>query len=281
MRSRSKLSVGSQAIDLALIDEPALPMRLSIDPEQLENLKASIAKNGMLQPIVLKPRAGRFEIVAGHRRFIACKELGFPKIEASVRDVDDDSIERLKTAENIDREEVNPAHEAAYYAELYTDRCNQDVDVLCEMVGRKRGYVEPRLTLIGGDKEIYQAVADGLITMSVGLELNKIQNPQARAMYLDSAKKGGASVRSVKTWVTQAEMFDALQAGAAPPPPGTALPPDQPYGSSLNCIVCETNQRPYELIMVYVHRSCKDVVLDRLLQSLGPAIPANTMPGGQ
>lgn len=265
-------------VPLELIDEPSLPMRQSMDPALMQELMDSIAADGLLQPIVLKPRADRFEIIAGHRRFIAHKKLGFPSIAALIRDVADDRIERFKTAENTDREDVNAADQAAYFAELFVTRCNQDVDVLCEMVGRKRAYVEQRLLLFSGDPDIRQAVADGHISLSIATELNKIESRDGRAMYLDAAKKGGASVRAVRTWVAQAKVFDDLQANAGPPPENYTPPPAQPYGSSLQCIVCETNDHPWELILVYVHRSCKAVVLDRLLASLGPAHPPATTP---
>lgn len=269
--------------DVALdaIDEPSLPMRQSMDPQAMQELMESIAVDGLLQPIVLKPRGDRFEIIAGHRRFIAHKNLALPTIAALIRDVDDDRIERFKTAENTDREDVNPADQAAYFAELFVVRCNQDVDVLCELVGRKRAYVEQRLLLHAGDPAIRQAVADGEISLSIATELNKIASPDGRAMYLDAARKGGASVRSVRTWVAQAKQFDDLQAGAAPPPADYVAPPAQPYGSSLTCIVCETNDAPYEMVLVYIHRTCKRIVLDRLLASLGPSSPASSeTPGG-
>lgn len=273
MPRRSPINLG-KLVPIAWIDPPALPMRESFDPVKMQELRESIAADGLLQPILLKRRGDRYEIIAGHRRFVACQELGLDAIAAIERDVDDDKIERLKTAENTDREDVNPAHEATYFAELFVNRCDQDVDRLCEMTGRKRAYVEQRLLLHAGDPQIRQAVADGQIGLSIATELNKIASPDGRAMYLDAAKKGGASVRAVRAWVAQAKAFDDLQAEAPPPPADYVPPPAQPYGSSLTCIVCETNDNPWELVLVYVHRSCKTIVLDRLLASLGPAAPS-------
>src|SRR5262249_26990018 len=147
----------------------------------------------------------------GHRRVIASGMADRLTIPAYVRQLGADDIERLKTGENTEREEVNPADEAVYYARLFVDRCGQDVDRLCDLVGQTRGYVEARLLLYGADPDIKEAVAAGEISMSIALELQRISAPEARVMYLDVARKGGATVRAVRGWRMQAEQFDALQ----------------------------------------------------------------------
>src|SRR5262249_15238169 len=91
----------------------------------------------------------------------------------------------------------------------------------------------------------------------------------ARVMYLDVARKGGATVRAVRGWRMQAEQFDALQASAPAPPPGAVAPPAQPYGSSLVCIICGENSDPPELPLVYLHRMCERVVLSPVLRGIG------------
>jgi ParB family chromosome partitioning protein len=258
---------------LDLIDAPQRPARESWNDQLLIELSESIRDVGLIQPIVVRPVGDRFEIVAGHRRYMAAQMAGLSELPAVVRDVNDVQMIRLRVHENQHREDWNPAHEANWYAELIETHCDRDVDKLCDLVQRKRAYVEARLLLVLGDPAVFVAVRDEKIPFSVASELNKIQSASGRAMYLDAAIKGGASARIVREWRSRAEYFDTLNPDAAPAAGERPEPPEQMYGSSLVCIICGTNSDHHELQLVYIHRSCQHAILDRFLATLPQTRP--------
>ncbi len=251
-------------LPLALIDEPELPVRMTMDPVQLEELADSIREVGLLQPIVVHQADGRYRIEAGHRRFIAAQRVGLKTIPALVRGAGGVSPEAVKIHENAWREDLNPAEEAAYYDTLLQRDCGGDVDKLCRLVRQRREYVEQRLLLVRGDVEVFTAVMQRRISLGVARELNKIPDQGYRRMYLDAAARGGATVRMVQEWRQQL-------AGITPaePPPLTSGENQftaQPAPVlTMKCYCCDQAERPWDLELVYICRSGCRQLLDRLL----------------
>jgi ParB family chromosome partitioning protein len=107
--TRSVSQGAESLVPLSLIDaNPAQP-RTTIRPEALEQLARSIQESGVVQPILVRPVAnGRFQIIAGERRFRAAEKLGLPTIPAVVRTVADDRVLEFALVENIQREELTP-----------------------------------------------------------------------------------------------------------------------------------------------------------------------------
>ena len=95
-------------IDIELIQPNPEQPRTRFTESALDELAQSIAANGVVQPIVVRPRGERFEIVAGERRWRAAQRAGLRKIPVAVRDVSDDKLLELALIENIQRQELNP-----------------------------------------------------------------------------------------------------------------------------------------------------------------------------
>lgn len=260
-------------VDINLIDEPDLAMRETLDSDGLVELAQDIKVNGIIQPLRLHPKdGGRYGIAAGHRRFLAARIADQKLVPAIVKVSSRAEIEAIKIAENSHREEVNPAEEGAYYARLLEELCNGDVDQLCALTRKTRTVVESRLLLLQGDPEVLQAVKNREINLGVASELNQIDDRAARINYLEAARRGGATVRLVREWRSQYERLKAIQSGAPPPGEHYAPPPPQPAGSSLSCVICDSNAEPYDLQLVYMHGSCQRLFLTRILPQLrGPS----------
>lgn len=269
-------AVDARRIPLSLIDEPSLTMRETMPEPKLVELVDSIRLLGLQQPIIVRPKGPRFEIIAGHRRYVACGRAGEFQPPCIVRDVDDREVERIKCAENIDREDVNVVEEAAYYAELLTKFCHDDTDELVEFTGRTRGYVETRLLLLRGHPEVMDALRAGEINLGVATELNRSPDRTCLLMHIDPAR-GGATVRQVRQWITDYKNFRARQeagADASTVAPMTSAPaPDPPRPT---CVCCREDRDAGELVVVYVHTYCKKATLDKLLRALhGDAATVN------
>ena len=105
-------------IDIDRIEPNPSQPRLSLDEERLEELAASVRKNGILQPVLVRRFAGGFQLIAGERRLAAAQRAGMLRIPAVIRDVPDERVLELALIENIQREQLNPMEEAQAYQQL-------------------------------------------------------------------------------------------------------------------------------------------------------------------
>lgn len=250
---------------LALIDDPERPSRESFDEEKLEELIASIRDAGLIQPISVVEAGDRYRVLAGHRRLIACRALGFVKISARVYPAGTSLAAVVQVHENAIREDLNPAEEAQWWWELLERECNGDTNALAALLKLSREHVERRLSLKTGDPDIFSALGQGLIGAGVAEELNRIKDRARRVMYLDAAVRGGATRALVRQWRQQGEALDALQ--GAPPVPAEAISeaafPAAP--ARIACELCDQGVEVGGIEMMYVHRHCRRSMIDRLL----------------
>lgn len=271
--SRTKTADSFRLVPLEQIDPPDLPMRQAMDQTALEELAGSIRTLGVLQPISLARRGERYVILDGHRRYTAATMAGLKQIPAVIRDDAGSFNEAVKVHANLFREDVDPAQQAVYLAQLLETHCGGDVDRLCELTRLKRGLVEDRLLLLAGDPEVFGALAKYQISLAVARELNKIKDQGYRRMYLDAAVRGGATARMVMEWRLAAERAAPLEA----PPTGDGtnqhshLPPPV---TTMRCVCCNDDEAPWEMELVPMHRRCRAIFLERTLAAVREALAA-------
>ena len=139
--------------------------RTEFDEEALSELAASIKAIGIVQPITVRAvEEGKYEIIAGERRFRASKLAGLSTIPAYIRKTEDDSLLELALIENIQREDLNAIEVAISYQRLI-DGCNLTQDGLSERVGKKRATIANYLRLLKLPAQIQLAVRDKKISM--------------------------------------------------------------------------------------------------------------------
>lgn len=189
-----------QEVKLDLIDEPAGIIRLEIDQEAVKTLAENIDRVGLQQPIVLRPVGERFEIVAGHRRYLAHKLLGRDKIAGVVRAMDDMGCALARASENIRRVDLSPIEEAAVYSDL-RDRCGMTIDQIGEQMGKTTGVVKRRLDLLKMPGQLQKAVHKKEITYGVAEELWRISDIGQMEYYLSFAIEHGVTVAVARVWV--------------------------------------------------------------------------------
>lgn len=253
-------------IDIDLIDEPANAERETMDAEALAELSISIQEVGLLKPLVVKRVAERFEVIAGHRRLIACRIAGYTPIPCRNRDSDAGGDLAALVHENAYTEEVNPVEEARFYHRVLTDMCENDCDLLCLKVKRKRGYVEDRLNMLYGYPQVVDALAAGRISFAVARELNKVKDPNRALILIDQAVQMGATARQVMEW--RKHYADA---------PPILLPPEDAEALAAansailaehapECFFCHDTFEPHTMKVVYIHSLCQRH-LERLTQA--------------
>ena len=244
-------------LDLHLVDPPALAVRQGFDEQKLIELADDIKAHGLVQPIGVKRKGDRYEVIFGHRRRVALGMIHALKVPAMIWPDTGVSHEALKIKENKYREDVNPADEAVYLQELLQKECGDDTDTLAALIGEKRTYVEDRLQLLRGDERVLEALRDEKITYTVARELNAIRDPEQRFRYLDAAVHGGATAKLARTWRLEANGFtDRQEAAGVAPQPGPAaaiVAGESPY----RCFCCGSDEDVHDLELVYMHRGCR------------------------
>ena len=203
----SKPRGGSSALqeELRLSDirpNPNQP-RTIFDEEALQELAASIKAIGIVQPITVREvEEGKYEIVAGERRFRASKLAGLETIPAYIRKVEEESMLELALIENIQREDLNAIEIAISYQRLI-DECNLTQDALSERVGKKRTTISNYLRLLRLPAPIQLAIKDRKISMGHARAIINIEDPETQNMIFEQILKYDFSVRKVEEIVRE------------------------------------------------------------------------------
>jgi ParB family transcriptional regulator, chromosome partitioning protein len=187
-------------VELAIADirpNPYQPRR-DVDPTALEELKASILKAGLLQPVVV--RAGGdsgYELIAGERRLRACQALGWERIPAVKRDVDDRTVLTLALIENLQRDDLSPVDEARGYERLIAE-FNLTQQEVADAVGRDRSTVANALRLLKLPAAVLTLLHGGGLSVGHARALLALDDPRVATALANEAVEHGLSVREVE-----------------------------------------------------------------------------------
>jgi len=190
-----------QDVDLKLIDEPDGRIRLEIDQEEVESLADNIKEVGQIQPINLAVKGKRYEIIAGHLRYLAIKKLGRETIKAIVKKVPKKEIALIRASENLKRTNLTPIEEGAIYADLVDEQGMTKMGI-AEKFGVSASSIRARIDLLRLNPEIQKLIHKGLMGVTVGVELNKIENERDLKKSLNDAVNSGCSIETAIGWVS-------------------------------------------------------------------------------
>src|SRR6185295_6398494 len=171
-------------IAIELIDPSALQPRIVFDDGKLDELSKSIRANGVVQPVLVRRKGTRFELIAGERRWRAAEMAGLIKIPAVVRNVSDDRVLEIALIENIQREDLNPIEEARAYKKLI-ETLGLTQETIGERVGRDRSYVTNYLRLLKLPEDLQELLQAGRISTGharalLGVDHTDVQRRIAR-----------------------------------------------------------------------------------------------------
>ncbi|MBA7564468.1 Nucleoid occlusion protein [subsurface metagenome] len=188
-----------QELDLHLIDGPAKGVRMEIDDEYIGELAASIAAEGVLQPIRVRPVGERYEVVFGDCRYLACKRLGLATIPAIVKEMSLKETAIARGIENLRRKDLTPIEEAAVYDDLKESH-GMDEEAIAHMMGVSFSLVKSRLDLLHMPPQLQQALHAGKISIAVARALWPIDEEKYLEYYLEFAVNGGATADMASQW---------------------------------------------------------------------------------
>ncbi len=186
-------------VPLELIDEPAHQLRERIDPASLTELADSMAGEGLHQPIGVRLVAGldRYEIVWGHRRYLAARLLQWPKIAARIFPVGFDPL-LAAVSENLQRTDLTPLEEA-HALERFVQR-GQPLELTARLFRRSESWCKARLAILGYPPDIQTAIEGKLLSLAVAAILAEIDHKEYRESLIRDAARTGCTVSTAEVW---------------------------------------------------------------------------------
>lgn len=218
---RDRESITEVAIDL--IDRNQRQPRRHFNQEKLEELAASIREHGLVQPILVRPRQSRYEIVAGERRWRAAAMAGLTKVSALVRDFSEVETMEIALIENLQREDLNPMEEAEAFRTLLTEfKLTQEE--LARRLGKSRPQIANTLRLLQLTGTVQASVRGGELSMGHAKVLAGIGDVSYQTALASKVIESGLSVRDLEAFLKQEGKVGRTKSNPGPSDP--RLTPD-------------------------------------------------------
>ena len=193
------------ALSVGLLKPGRFQPRTRMDPQSIAELADSIKAQGVIQPILVRPvENGRYEIIAGERRWRASQLAGLSQVPVVIRSVPDKSALAMALIENIQREDLNPLEEANGIQRLI-DEFDMTHDVAAQAVGRSRSAVTNLLRLLNLSRAVQDMLMQGTLEMGHARALLAV-NPARQAELAHQIVSRGLSVREVEQLVNQTDV---------------------------------------------------------------------------
>lgn len=191
-------------IKLSLIDPRENQPRKNFDPDALESLALSIKNNGLFQPILVRENgAGRYQIIAGERRFRACKMADMNEIPAIILEKDDRKTAEIALVENLQRENLNPVEEAMAYRSL-AEEYHMTQEELSEQIGKSRSAIANATRLLDLPDDVLGMVSRGELSAGHARTLLGLKNKEDILPLARRTAEAGLSVRQLEEEVRRA-----------------------------------------------------------------------------
>ena len=184
-------------VDTDLIEPSPAQPRTHFDESRLEELAQSIRANGIVQPLLLRRRGARYQLVAGERRWRAAQRAGLQRVPAVVREIPDEKLLELALIENIQRQELNAIEEAQAYKRLI-ETLGLTQETVAQRVGRDRSFITNYLRLLRLPEDIQRLVEEEKITMGHARALLGVDDPEIQRKVAKNVIEQSLSVRETE-----------------------------------------------------------------------------------
>jgi ParB family transcriptional regulator, chromosome partitioning protein len=199
-REQAEASGALRELPVASVRPNPFQPRTRMDEGPLDELVASIQASGLLQPVLVRPRNGGYELIAGERRWRAATRLGWAKIPAVVKDVDDQTLLTLALIENLQRDDLSPIDEAAGYQRLASEFQLPQGEI-ARLVGRNRTTIANLLRLLQLPPEVQAMLHERKLTEGHARALLGLAEQAAMIALAQQAADEGWSVREMEARV--------------------------------------------------------------------------------
>jgi ParB family transcriptional regulator, chromosome partitioning protein len=264
--AREPMSAGPQEIDIDLIQPSPFQPRSRFREEALEELARSIKASGIIQPLVVRSIAGRYQLIAGERRWRAAQRAGLTKVSAITRQVSDELALEMTLVENIQREDLN-AIETARAFERLMDEFQLTQEAVAERTGKDRATVANAIRLLKLEPTIQEWIEEGKLSAGHGRALLAVADTQLRMRYARRAARGGLTVRQIERLAARRTRSGALTVGVPHDANiRAALDELQRHLGTKVLLREKTKMRPGQLVLEYYEDAQLMGLYDRLMK---------------
>jgi len=203
-----------QRVALGRIHPCPFQPRKDFSPETLRELADSIKEQGIVQPLIVRERDGRLELIAGERRWRAAQLLGLAEVPVILRQADDRAVLELALIENLQRENLNPIEEAHGYAQLI-EQFQLKQEEVATKVGKSRAVVANALRLLKLAPSIQASIREGRLSVGHAKVILGLASEKNQKLAAERVLKEGLNVRQTEALVSR---LQAREAGTATKP---------------------------------------------------------------
>jgi len=241
-------------LPLDLIDDPKIRIRDTVDDTDINELMNSMNEIGLLEPIVVRQVANRYEIIAGHRRTRAARLLGWQFIEAKIIQASEEEVFALRLAENLQRKDINPVDEACFIGEIML-KYHKTPEDMVRLLKRSPAWISDRLEVFEMPDFMKEHLRLKKYPLGAALWIFRIENENTRRYYADWAAINGVTVAAAHRW------YENLKASQFVLDTSKEVMVDQSTGrqtvrTKTQCAFCGQDVYLDEANSVWIHPTC-------------------------
>jgi ParB family chromosome partitioning protein len=198
-------------LPLKCIIAPRRPLRRDVG--DISTLAESIKRRGLLEPIIVRPLSSKskFEIVAGHRRYLACRMSHLSEIRAIVLELSDKEAFGISLEENLQRKTLDPIEEAKCFRSFVQEYGYGSVTELAKIIGKSKEYVSHRIKLLSLPESVQEKVRRRLLTCSDAWEISRIEDGEEQEKVAEAAISNSMTVKQLRMIATLSKKYRGNQ----------------------------------------------------------------------
>lgn len=206
----------TQTLRMSEIEPNKSQPRKDFNEEALRELAESIREHGLIQPIIVRPLKNgmTYQIVAGERRWRACRIAGLNEIPVIIRDLDDSEVSQIAIIENVQRTDLNPMEEAAAYKELVSEY-GMTQEAVAKAIGKSRPYISNAIRLLNMPETVQTMVSRGELSLGHAKALLGLNDKKRMAETADMVIGENLNVRQTERLISKINSEDEPQSAAA------------------------------------------------------------------
>lgn len=247
-------NVLTKLLNIDTIAPPEIDIRSAFSEGNIKELADSMQLVGLIEPVVVRNRNDYFEIIAGHRRYLAATLLKWDTLPCIIRDLDDEAALTLRIHENLHRENMTPLDEANFVAVLHYEY-KWSINKVCKELSKSKNWTNDRIDIFSLPDNFKEALGNKSIKPAVALLLIQIDNEPYRNELLKRAAYSGLTTAQARGWLNDWKGF--------PIPEGESLAEMEEYHAGcaavsehIQCKICDMDMKLGNYLYLMVCPSC-------------------------